>query len=366
MLKTIFHSCFLLFVLLFIIIGCKTQVDEPDPETIGINNHVSNPVMEVVVAEAIQGDFETTIQAQGVLRAEKKLELVWNAQGYINELSVQNGDRVKAGQVLARLTTHELEEDLRQAEINLQKARLNREDMLISGRLDSSILNPEKLENIDLLSGYRQASFDVEVIHGELDHQHITAPFDGIVYDLQHVSGSYVSPGQTFAHLVDNRDFRVEFEVLESELGSLHTGQDIEVQALSGQFTPFTSAIQRILPVISEEGLATVLAPARGNAAGAYFDGMKVDVQVKNTLPDRLIVPRSAIVIRSGRQVIFVYDPDTHQAKWNYVTTGPENATEVVITEGIKAGDQVIVEGNLNLSHDARVRLITPESQNEN
>lgn len=344
----------LFFIGLFALSCQSTPEISTDQATTGIQTAMENPVMEVAIAQAVQGDFETSIQAQGQLRANEKMELVWNAQGYITELSVQNGDQVEAGMELARLSTLQLGEDLRQAEINLEKARLAREDMLISGKLDSTSLEADKRDNIDLLSGYRQAEYDIEKIEKQITKQLINAPFEGIVFDIQQVAGAYVSPGKSFAKLVNNKNFQVEFQVLESDLGNLQKGQAIEVQPLAGQFKPFNSTIHRIIPIVNSQGLVTILANARGNA-GAYYDGMKVQVQVMRSLPDQIIVPREALVIRSGRKVIFVYDPVSRLAKWHYVTTGSENESSVTITDGIEAGDQVIIEGNLNLSHDAEV-----------
>src|SRR5680860_886663 len=124
----------MLIIISGFVLSCQSNSDEgtaqTDPNVQAAA--VENPVMEVSVAEALYGNFETSIQAQGQLRANEKMELVWNAQGYVTELHVQNGDQVQAGMELARLSTLQLEEDLRQAEINLEKARLAREDMLIS------------------------------------------------------------------------------------------------------------------------------------------------------------------------------------------------------------------------------------------
>src|SRR5690606_5076727 len=101
---------------------------------------VENPVMEVSITEARQGDFSTTIQADGHLRANGKMELVWNASGNVIQVEVTEGETVRKGDILARLGTDQLEKELEQARINLETARLRREDMLISGRLDSSDL----------------------------------------------------------------------------------------------------------------------------------------------------------------------------------------------------------------------------------
>ena len=261
---------------------------------------------------------------------------------------------------LARLGTEQLEKELEQARINLETARLRREDMLISGRQDSSDLAEDKLRNINLLSGFTQAQYDVNGIQSQMEEQLIRAPHSGVIYDIRQMEGGFVSPGTAFGSLIDNQSFRVEFEILESELGNIRTGQPLEVHPLAGQFSPFRSTIHRIIPIVNPQGLVTILAKARGSAI-SYYDGMKVRVLVERTIADQTIVPRDALVIRSGRQVVFTYDSTSGLAKWQYVSTGLENETSVTITEGINPGDLVITDGNLNLSHDAEVMVNHPE-----
>lgn len=321
---------------------------------------VENPVMEVSISEARQGEFRTTIQADGHLRANGIMELVWNASGYVTQVEVTEGESIHEGDILARLGTDQLDKELEQARINLETARLRREDMLISGRLDSSDLAEDKLRNINLLSGFTQAQYDVNGIQSQMEEQLIRAPHSGVIYDIRQMEGAAVSPGTVFGSLIDNQSFRVEFEILESELGKVRTGQPLEVHPLAGQFSPFRSTIHRIIPIVNPQGLVTILAKATGNT-GTYYDGMKVRVLVERTITDQIIVPRDALVIRSGRQVVFTYDSTSSLAKWQYVSTGLENETSVTITEGINPGDLVITEGNLNLSHDAEVMVNHPE-----
>lgn len=100
---------------------------------------------------------------------------------------------------------------------------------------------------------------------------------------------------------------------------------------------------------------------ALDNAGGKLFSGMNVRVSVRRSLGERLVIPKSAVVLRSGKQVVFTLKDG--KAMWNYVNTGLENATECVVSDksqkgiedGLLEGDTVIVTGNLNLAHEAEV-----------
>jgi len=80
---------------------------------------------------------------------------------------------------------------------------------------------------------------------------------------------------------------------------------------------------------------------------------MNVQVTVEEVLPACLSVPRNAVVLRQGRQVVFTFHNGL--ALWNYVETGPENSRRIVITAGLEEGMEVIVSGNLNLAHETPV-----------
>jgi hypothetical protein len=87
------------------------------------------------------------------------------------------------------------------------------------------------------------------------------------------------------------------------------------------------------------------------------LEGMNIRAVLEKRLPNQLVVPKSAVVLRSGKPVVFTYDEASGLAKWNYVTVLHENDTHAAIGEGLRAGDLVIYEGNLNLDHDAKVTV---------
>ncbi|WP_236972150.1 efflux RND transporter periplasmic adaptor subunit [Membranihabitans marinus] len=317
-------------------------------------------VMEVRVVQAIQGDFKTQIPAQGMITALKKMDLIWDATGYITDILVKEGSRVKAHTTVAQLSNVDLDRELAQAQINLDQALLKREDLLISGQIDTSSVNKDKLGNIDLLSGYRQAMFDIDRLEKQRQQQRIQTRFDGMIYDISQSIGSPVSPGSVFAKLINTDEFRVDFEILESDIAHIKLGQTIDIVPLADQFKPMQSNIQQIIPVVDQQGLVKVRAKIHHRN---LLDGMKVQVLIQQQIPNQIIIPKKAIVIRSGKEVVFSYDDQTGKANWNYVKIGAQNQSHVCIMDGISEGDRVIVEGNLNLNHGSEVSILQSSDQ---
>ncbi len=73
-------------------------------------------------------------------------------------------------------------------------------------------------------------------------------------------------------------------------------------------------------------------------------------------MAEALVIPKSAVVLRSGRQVVFTLDGD--KAMWHYVTTGLENLDQYTVTDGLAPGMTVITSGNINLAHETPVKVV--------
>jgi hypothetical protein len=81
---------------------------------------------------------------------------------------------------------------------------------------------------------------------------------------------------------------------------------------------------------------------------------MNVKVLIRKPVANRLVVPKEALVIRQGKDVIFVRQDSL--AIWKYVTVEFENSSSVALKEGLEPGDLVIVSGNVNLAHETVVK----------
>ena len=142
---------------------------------------------------------------------------------------------------------------------------------------------------------------------------------------------------------------------MESELPLVKRGDKVEVSSFANASGTCSGTISEINPLVDEDGLVSVRAKVNGNIR--LFDGMNVRVSVKRSVPDQFVVPKTAVVLRTGKQVIFTLKDG--KAMWNYVTTGLENMTEYTVTgDGMEEGAQIIVTGNVNLAHEAPVKVI--------
>jgi hypothetical protein len=154
--------------------------------------------------------------------------------------------------------------------------------------------------------------------------------------------------------LINDSGMEVDFKVLEGELAMIASGNTVDVAPVSG--APAASGkVVEINPLVDAGGQVAVKAVIDG-ARDGFLDGMNARVTLRVGLGRGLAVPKSAVVTRNGREVVFTLGPG-NRAIWNYVTTGVENNTSVVIDDGLEPGACVIVSGNATLAHESPVTL---------
>ncbi len=336
--------------------SCKPSTStQPDAETLPTS--APSPANWVDTARVIAGTFQRELLSQGKLAAQRQAELHLALTGPIIALPVANGQAVAKGQLIARLDATPQQQALAQAEVELAQAALERRDRLLTaGHLepDSTAVPAETWNLATLQSGYRAAQVAVNQARYQLAQTELRAPFAGRIADLSVQPHQQANPAEPLCHLLDLDPLRVEFTVLETELDMVASGATVQIEpvALPGQ--TFTGRITEVNPRVDDNGLLRVSAQVR-NPQRQLLPGMNAQVRLQQALPDQLFVPKSAVILRQGRPVVFVYQRDT--AYWHYVTPNLENSQHYTIAEGLEANQIVITQGNLNLGHLAPVRI---------
>ena len=158
---------------------------------------------------------------------------------------------------------------------------------------------------------------------------------------------------------------RVDVQVLESEIGLLAPGRRAALSFAAFPGQTLHGVVETINPVVDQQTRTARVAVAVPNPQGRILPGMYARVSLAaQRLPDRVLVPKEAVLERDHRTMLFVFEGDgtTGFAKWRYVTTGLRNETHVEIlenpdTELVEPGERVLVDGHFTLTHDARVRI---------
>jgi RND family efflux transporter MFP subunit len=311
-----------------------------------------------------------------------RVDLAFKAGGYIQQLAqiggqtIQDGDRVTRGMVLARIRPGDYEEKVKQARSQLAeaeaaqaqvKAAYDRATQLFQAR---SLARPE----------YEQAQAAYDTVQAKLagaralvqeaenarTETALASPIDGVVLKRLVEVGSLVGPGTGGFVLADTSSVKVVFGAPDTMLKTLHVGSVQSVSSEAAAERRFNGRITKIAPAADPRNRVFDVEITVPNTDGALKVGMVAVVHVGDggsiAPPSTLIVPLSAIVRAkhgNGYAVYVVEDRDGKPiARLRNVTLGTMIGNQIAVADGIQAGERVVVSGATIITDGDQVSLV--------
>lgn len=349
------HYRHLLYLAVALLTACSGAAEEDKAEQ-GVSSVLPDERNEVTVQVLVPTMFEHELVSNGKLVAARQADLRFETAGVIAAVHVKNGDAVVRGQKLAELDNFRLAHQAAQAKDALERAKLELQDVLIGQGYQADDLSgvPQDIMRLARVkSGYDQSLSAYELACREEEHAVLTAPFDGVVANLSGKPYDISSTTEAFCTVVGTQGMEADFTVLESELPLIKNGDKVVVTPYADAAASYEGRVVQINPMVDDKGMVKVKAEVNGN--GKLFSGMNVRINVRRSISKQLVIPKSAVVLRSGKQVVFTLKAG--KAQWNYVHTALENAGNYSLADGLQEGDTVIVTGNVNLAHEAPVEV---------
>ena len=339
--------------LLFLFSCSSTKNDKQDEK--GVGTVLPETPNEVKAFTLAYTDFNRELISNGTIAAEQKADLYFQTSEIIAAIYVKNGERVTAGQPIASLDSFKLKNRLNQAKDNLERTKLDLQDVLIGqgySLSDTARIPKEVMQRARVKSNYDNAVNQYELAAYDFQHATLYAPFSGTIANLFKKVHNMSATGEPFCSVIGNTSIEVIFNILESELSVVNIGNRIQVSPYAILDFSSEGRVSEINPTVDKNGMIWVKATVN-NPGNKLYDGMNVKIKIQQAVPHQLTIPKAALVLRTNKQVVFTLKDG--RAQWNYVTTGLENSTHYVIVEGLQEGDLVIYEGNLNLAHETPV-----------
>ena len=352
---TNWHSLLLAGCFISILASCSSGRGTSDEGS--VSTILPDEITEVRAMRLELTDFYHELIANGVVSARNRADLRFQLSENIAAIYVKNGDRVAKGQKIAMLDQFKLQNALAQAKDNLERAKLDLQDVLIGqgySLSDSTRIPAEVMELAKVKSNYNNSLNQYELAGYNLNHSTLYAPFDGIVANLFSKLHNQPDGSQPFCTIIDNLHPEAEFKVLESELPYLRVGDKIRISPFSANDYSCEGQITEINPSVDKNGMVVVKAGIN-NPQNQLYDGMNVKIHLQRSLGRQLVIPKEALVLRNNRKVVFTLKDE--RAQWVYVQTSLENSDSYIVTDGLNAGDSVIYEGGINLAHETPVKL---------
>ena len=273
---------------LILVVGCllMASCSTNSQQATTSQEPVTTPVdvQEEVVSEVkpeVKELPSNSLTATGKVKAANYTDLYFRSQEQIAHVYVKNGARVGKGQKLADLEVFALNSQLRQAEISLEQAKLELQDILIGQGYDPDHLDKVPADMMKLAkvkSGYEQAALQKENALREMENATLVAPFDGVIANLTAKPHHMASSSEPFCRIIQTSNMEVEFQVLENELHLIKMGQKVEIVPQATTVGVQQGEICSMNPLVNEKGLIQVRARVKGNVG--LMEGMNVTVRI--------------------------------------------------------------------------------------
>jgi membrane fusion protein (multidrug efflux system) len=307
----------------------------------------------VEVARAARKPISASYAGTANLEAPGEAQVVAKTSGVMVQLLAEEGDQVRAGQVLARIDGDRVRLEVarqlatvRKLENNYQRSRELAERKLVSAEASDQI-------KYDLESA--RAALDLAKL--ELSYTNITAPISGVVAQRMVKPGNLIALNAPVFRIVNNSHLEGVLNAPERESGRLKVGLPLRmvVDAVPGKV--FVGRVDRISPVMDSASGTFRVVCAFDNAP-ELRPGMFGRIEVVfDQRTDALTVPRIALLEDEGEPAVYVVEGKL--AKRKTVQVGFTNGEIAEIRSGLKEGDQVVTAGKVAIRDGTEIQVIT-------
>jgi membrane fusion protein (multidrug efflux system) len=344
----------LLSLLLFTLLagGCNK-----DPKAQAKENETQEEILPVEAAGLIRGTVTASWLGATSLTAKDEAQVVAEADGVIQKIFVEEGQKVRAGQLLAKLDDRKAALELRLAHSKLKNlaGRLARSKKLYNENLVSAESHEEIQTDVDM------QRIKIDLVRLDLANTEIKAPIDGVVTKRLITTGNMVRRHQATFTITDFDPIHAPCHVPENQFQNLAVGQEVHlsIDALADGMggEPYEGKILRINPVVDADTGTFKVTVKVDNPDSRLKPGLFARVRI---IHDRhanvLMAPKDAVLMEGDQSFVFTVT-ENHTAVKTAVQLGYEQGTLVEV-EGLKAEDRVVTTGLKSLKQGSRVKLI--------
>lgn len=335
----------IIVVMVALLTGCQKRLKQETKESEAIR---------VTTYTVAKQDKDKALHYSGTVEAFRTIPLTFQVSGIVQQVLVQEGDRVKKGQLLAVVDPADYENVYRASLAKYQQAK-DAYDRLKTVYDQGSL--PE-IKWVEITTGLEQARSSMELARSNLNKCRLHAPEDGFI------GRRNIEPGQsTLAvtsaplELVKIEKVYVKIPVPEQEINLLRTGQQATFTVAATGHRSYVGTLTNISPVadmLSRTYTAKILAD---NPSYFLKPGMVCNVEIP--LPDTLTglcIPYRAVTADDNGQVyVYVVNPSTRRVSQRMIQVGQYVGSEVKVTAGLQAGELIVLDGKEKLSDNQQI-----------
>jgi RND family efflux transporter MFP subunit len=318
-------------------------------------------VVDTVVAE-LEAIPETAVASGGV-EPWRRVSPGSKIMGRVDSVPVRQGDRVQAGQVLARLESRDLEAAVAQAEAAVamaeaQLANASAQYERMQALHERGSVTDKNLE--DATAGFRvaeaglhQAEANLAAARVALGYAEIRSPVAGWVVARRVEAGDMAAPGQPLFSVEDLARVKVVVQVPETQVVGMAEG-DIAAVTIDVLGRSFDARVDRVIPAGDAKSRTFEVKVTLDNPDGAIKSGMFARARFEKGTRQALLVPSEAVVTRGQMQGLLLVADGRARLRW--IRVGREEDGRVEVISGLEAGDSFISPAPHGMADGAPVR----------
>ena len=327
---------------LLITLSCKEKKD-----TFQQKGASGPTTVDVIIAKAEK--IADKVEVNGTVVANEFAELRPEVSGLLTFLDVPEGKTVQKGTVIARINSADLEAQVNRSKVQLELAATT--ESRLKKLLDISGVNQADydlaINNVNILKA------DIAYTQALIQKTIVKAPFTGVIGLRKVSAGSFVTPTSVIATMQQLSQLRIDFTVPEVYQKYVAKGSNVQV-LLDQNTTKMQSA--RIIALEPQVNQSTRNITVRAVLnSGSTSPGSFVKVYLSASDKTSILVPANSIIPEAkSKKVVIVKNG---KAAFTNVETGARQSDFVEITNGLNAGDSVVVSGVLFVRPDAPVKV---------
>ena len=313
---------------------------------------ITDNKIAVSVAAAHKRETSGKLELVGMTEADKDVIIASKSAGEIVHTNFKLGDYVSKGSVLAKVDDTYKRLAFENAQLNYNKFKDDHERFQVLRKADA--VSENQLRDIKL--GLENAAIQLESAKKQWDDTKIIAPFSGVITSKNTETGSYVNVGTPIAGIADVSHLKVLLAVSESNVYQLRKGQEVNISSDVYPDVTYKGSITSISP----QGSGAHTFPVEILIANSDKNPLKAGTYVNAYMEigqkgETLMIPRDAIVSSVKDPSVYVVKGETVELV--KINTGNDYNSYLEVISGISEGDEVVVNGQINLTNGAKVVL---------
>ncbi|PST84498.1 efflux transporter periplasmic adaptor subunit [Pedobacter yulinensis] len=335
---------------------------------------------DIPVVVLHETDTALSVNYVADIQASRNVEVRARMQGFVERIAVDEGQKVRQGQLLFKMSDKEFLIDLNKAQASLSSAqsavKIAEVDLeRIKTLVQKKVISPSELQLGEArLSEARakvsEARAQIDDARQHLSYTSVRAPFDGIIDRIPFKSGSLVSEGSLLTTLSDNRKMYAYFDVSENEYlqfvkngkGGFEANKESTLVLADGSVYPLKGRIETQESSFSDGTGSIAFRAVFPNPDQILKHGASGKIRLRSELGTSLLVPQKSVFEIQDKNYVFVVGKDNRVTMKSFVPQ-MRLAEYFVVRSGLKAGDKIVYEGVQNIRDGAKINPVSRNTE---